>query len=166
MNRRLAIGVLSVTVLVVGLAGFLGLAAFRAIGSDPGSTTGTAGDPLVQRSSGGGIDVSATLATPGRLQKMDPAKSGLVDLGTEVAIVLTLDTHQGDLRSFDYASGARLVATDGTEEKPVRWILTTDDSHHLEGMLVFTRQPRSATTLAVRGLGGVQERIFNFPPQN
>ena len=157
---------LSITGLVVALAGLLGLVALRAGGGDDGSTTAGGSDTLVQRNTGGGIEIAATLATPGRLKTMDPAKSGLVDLGTEVVIILVLDTHAGDLRGFDYASGARLVAKDGAEEKPVRWVLTTDDSHHLEGMLVFARQPRSATTMALRGLGGVAERLFEFPGQD
>ena len=171
MSRsRPVVALLGVAVLVVAVAALLGFVALRAGGGDGGSTTAGGSDPLVQRNSGGGIEIVATLATPGRLKTMDPAKSGLVDLGTEMAIILTLDTHAGDLRSFDFASSARLVAKDGAkdgaEEKPVRWVLTTDDSHHLEGMLVFARQPRSATTLALRGLGGVAERIFTFPPQD
>jgi hypothetical protein len=167
MSRsRLVLALVSVTILVVGIAGFLGFAALRSSSSDQSSTTGGGSDPLVQRNSGGGVEIAATLATPGRLKTIDPAKSGLVDLGAEVAIILTLDTHQGDLRSFDFASAAGLVAKDGTEEKPVRWIVVNDNAHHLEGMLVFTRKPRSATTLALRGLSGVAERIFNFPPQS
>ncbi len=167
MNRSgFVIALLSVTVLVVGVAGLLGFLAFRSSASDNGATTGGESDPLVQRNSGGGVEIAATLATPGRLKAMDPAKAGLVDLGAEVAIILTLDTHQGDLRSFDYTSNARLVAKDGAEEKPIRWVPVSADSHHFEGMLVFARKTRSTTTLALRGVGGVAERVFNFPPQD
>lgn len=159
-------GLLGVTVVVVGLAGFLGFGALRAIVGDGASTTAGGSDPLVQRSSGGGIEVAATLATPGRLKTMDQTKAGTVDLGSEVAIILALDTHQGDLRSFDFAGAARLQTNDGQEEKPIRWVLTSDNAHHLEGMLVFARQPRAKTVLDLSGLGGVPQRLFEFPGQD
>jgi len=109
--------------------------------------------------------VRPVLVAAGRLKSVDPVKSSLVDLGTKVAIILTIDKHHGDLRNFDFALNPRLEWQDGVEERPVGWIPTSEDSHHVEGILVFTRKPRTATTLALRGLGGVAERVFEFPAQ-
>lgn len=161
----------TITSLMLGLAGALiaaaaviGFVAFRG-GGGSGSSATQGGDPLVQVTSGGGIDVEATLATPAKLQGLEPDKADSIDVGTEVGIILSLTTHQGDLRGFDFAGASRLLGKNGEEEKPVRWVVTSDNSHHLQGMLVFTRRARDKTELAVRGLGGVAERLFEFPGQ-
>ena len=133
---------------------------------DGGDSTSTnPATSLVQRRSGGGIDAVATLATASNLDALDKPQAEVADLGKEVAIILTLDTHQGDLRKFDYLANTRLRAEDGSEQAPTRWVPVSDDSHHYEGVLVFVRQPGARTTLAVRGLGGVQEWLFDFPSQ-
>jgi hypothetical protein len=119
----------------------------------------------VQKSSGGGVEATAFLATPAHLKTMDATQAEQVDLGSEVAIVLSVDTHQGDLRNFDFIGGARLAASTGPEEKPVGWIVMKDDAHHIEGMLLFSRRPRDTTRLTLRGLGGLEERAFSFPGQ-
>ncbi len=166
MTRKAIIPAITTAFVVTAIA-TVGFLAFRATDDAPTATataTATATDAtLDQRNSGGGVDIVASLATPGRLQSMDPARPAMVDPEREIAIVLTLDTHEVDLGAFDYEAGARLLGDGALEEKPIRWIATKDDSHHLEGMLVFTRQPRNQLTLALRGLGGVPERVFNFP---
>ena len=160
MNRR-TIFLATTTALVASAIGVVGFFALRATDDAPTSVD----TALEQRNSGGGVDVVAVLATGDRFQNMDAAAAARVDPGSETGILLTLDTHSGDLGAFDYAAGARLLGDDGLEAAPLRWVTTKDDSHHLEGILVFARQPRNQVTLALRGLGGVPERVFKFPAQ-
>lgn len=163
-NRWLLIAGLGVVAAVLAVIG--GRAAWSALEAIGGSSAQTSGDPLIQRNSGGGIDVTATLVTRGKLDSLDPAKASQVDFANDVAIILSFTTHEGDLTRFDFAGNSFLESTGGPDEKPLSWVVLNDDAHHLEGMLVFARQPRVKTVLAVRGLGGVKERLFEFPGQD
>ncbi len=158
---RTAIILAITTAFVVTAVGAVGFFALRATDDPPTATDAT----LEQRNSGGGVDIVATVASRERLRSLESDAASAIDIDTQLVILLTLDTHEGDLSAFDYAAGARLLGDDGLEEKPIRWVTTKGDAHHLEGMLVFTRQPRNQVTLALRGLGGVPERVFSFPTQ-
>ncbi len=165
MKRRSAVIILGATALVlVGAVAAIAVAAVVGGGEDASQTADTAAS-TVQRSFGGGVEVTAFIATPEHLKSMDPAQAERVDLGSMAAIVLKIDTHQGDLGSFDFAGSARLAAGGGQEEAPLGWVVMKGDAHHIEGMLLFARQPRETTRLTLRGLGGVEERAFSFPGQ-
>jgi len=166
MKRASVVAVLGfAALLLVGVAVTAGVAAMRAAGDDDSKIAADAATATEQRSTGGGVEVTAFLATPAHLRTMDATQAEQVDLGSQVAIILKVDTHQGDLRNFDFAGAARLAASTGPEEAPASWVVMNDNSHHLEGMLLFPRQPRDTTRLTLRGLGGVEERSFSFPGQ-
>ncbi len=167
MKRQSAVIILGATAfLLLGAAAAVAVAAMNVGGEDNGKTAAViANGSAPQKNSGGGVEVTAFLATPEHLKSMDPAQAERVDLGSMVAIVLKLDTHQGDLGNFDFAGSSRLAASGGQEEKPLGWVVMKGDAHHIEGMLLFPRQPRETTKLTLRGLGGVEERVFSFPGQ-
>ncbi len=158
--------IVGVTIAAVVIGGIVGATAWRSASKSGDSTAEGGGVLLVQRSTGGGVEVAATLATTDQLKDVDPSNAAGVDLTNEVAFILIFDTHQGDLRSFDFKTASRLLRATGGEESALRWVLMKNDAHHLEGMLVFARDTDSRMTLAIRGLSGVAERLFNFPGQN
>lgn len=118
---------------------------------------------LEQRSEGGGVAVSATLVTADHAASMKLLQVSAIDLEQLAAVHLSLDTHSGDLRKYDFVNGAEFAGGSGTAVAPSRWVVTEDDSHHLEGLLVFSRpQAAGEVRLVLRDLGGVSERAFRW----
>ena len=127
-------------------------------GAQPGSA-----ETLEQRNEGGGIEVSATLVTADHAASIKLLQVSALDLDQLAAVHLSLDTHSGDLRKYDFINGAKLAGGNGIARAPSNWIVTADDGHHLEGLLVFDRpQGPGEVRLVLRDLGGVAERAFRW----
>jgi hypothetical protein len=118
--------------------------------------------PLTQEDTQGGVTVSATLLTPDK-----PRPDGTL------AVQVKLDTHAVDLDP--YALEKLVVLRDGQgQEVPARGLeAPSGNGHHREGMLSFPATDASgkpllspeakAVTLIVRGIGGIPERVLQWP---
>jgi hypothetical protein len=104
--------------------------------------------------------VEATLVTE---THPAPGKAaGAIDPVGQAAIHLVFTTHAGDLRQYDYLANASLAAGAVRDIPAAQWIVTSDDSHHLQGVLVFETlvSETEEVQLTLRNLAGVPERTF------
>ena len=127
------------------------------------STQGGAGtQPLTQEDTQGGVTVSATLLTPDK-----PRPDGTL------AVQVTLDTHAVDLDPYALEKLAVLRDGQGREVPALRLESPSGSGHHREGVLSFPAMDAGgkslvspeakAVTLVVRGIGGIPERVFQWP---
>jgi Spy/CpxP family protein refolding chaperone len=118
--------------------------------------------PLTREDTQGGVTVRATLLTPDK-----PRPDGTL------AMQLTLDTHAVDLDPYALETLAVLRDSRGREVPALGFESPSGGGHHREGVLSFPGtdargQPllspeATAVTLIVRGIGGVPERVFQWP---
>jgi Spy/CpxP family protein refolding chaperone len=118
--------------------------------------------PLTQEDSQGGVTVSATLLTPDK-----PRPDGTL------AVRVKLDTHTVDLDPYALEKLAVLRDGQGREVPALRLESPSGSGHHREGVLSFAAtdaggkpllSPEAkAVTLILRGIGGVPERVFQWP---
>jgi Spy/CpxP family protein refolding chaperone len=128
------------------------------------SAQGAAGtpQPLTQEDTQGGVTVSATLLTPDK-----PRPDGTL------AVQVKLDTHAVDLDPYALEKLAVLRDGQGREVPALRLESPSGSGHHREGVLSFPAtdaggkpllSPEAkAVTLVVRGIGGIPERVFQWP---
>jgi Spy/CpxP family protein refolding chaperone len=133
-------------------------------GGQPQSAQGAAGtpQPLTQEDTQGGVTVSATLLTPDK-----PRPDGTL------AVQVKLDTHTVDLDPYALEKLAVLRDGEGREVPALRLESPSGSGHHREGVLSFAAtdaggkpllSPEAkAVTLILRGIGGVPERVFQWP---
>jgi hypothetical protein len=133
-------------------------------GGQPQSAQGGTGtpQPLTQEDTQGGVTVSATLLTPDK-----PRPDGTL------AVQVTLDTHAVDLDPYALETLAVLRDGQGCEVPALRLESPGGSGHHREGVLSFPATDAGGTllvspeakavTLIVRGIGGVPERVFQWP---
>lgn len=133
---------------------------------DPGEPgTSAASGTRVARNSAGGVDITATLVTPASLGSLKLEGRATLDLEHDTVVHLALDTHSGDLRGFDYAANASLSTGGNAPRMARQWTVLTDDSHHLEGVLVFDgRDERGLLRLVIANLGDTSERTLTWDP--
>jgi hypothetical protein len=151
---RLGIGVIGALVMLVSVAG-----------AAPSGTQAT------QTDAQGGITVKAVYITAAYLKAAprDPL-AGKVDVERNIVFSITLDTHAGDLSTYDFLKNVVLRNDRGQQVTPVRWVSTADGSHHRAGGLVFPRADQAgraidtqarALELVVRSLGA-PERVLRW----
>lgn len=118
----------------------------------------------------GGVTVKATYLTPAALKAGDRL-AGKVDPQRTIVIAVVLDTHAGDLSTYDFLKNVTLRNDRGQQVAPVRWVSTADGTHHRSGGLLFPKadqtgraiEPQArALELVVRGLGGITERVLRW----
>ncbi|MBI4277098.1 MAG: hypothetical protein HY660_01475 [Armatimonadetes bacterium] len=137
-----------------------------------GAPAGDLAARLTRTDAGGGITIKAIYATREYFETAGNA-ADVAKFRSEANIVmlLTLDTHAGDLRAFDPAKGAVLRTDRGQQVAATRWGVITEGSHHREGALLFPKvdgQGRGLETdaksveLVIRGLGDVPERVLRW----
>jgi Spy/CpxP family protein refolding chaperone len=134
------------------------------IGGETQSAQAAAGtpQPLTQEDTQGGITVSATLLTPDK-----PRPDGTL------AVQVKLDTHAVDLDAYVLEKLAVLRDGQGREVPALRLESPSGSGHHREGVLSFpatdaggkplVSPEAKAVTLIVRGIGGIPERVFQWP---
>lgn len=106
--------------------------------------------------------VKATLVTSAHAGSIKVPEGKTLDLRQQAPVHIAIDTHSGDLRNYDFIAGAKL-SNGGPAVAPSRWIVTANDAHHLEGVLVFDRPTGGGEVrLVLRDLGGVPERAFRW----
>lgn len=118
--------------------------------------------PLTQEDTQGGVTVSATLLTPEK-----PRPNGTL------AVQLRLDTHAVDLDPYPLEKLAMLRDGQGREVPALGLESPSGSGHHREGVLTFPATDAGgkplvgpeakAVTLILRGIGGVPERVFQWP---
>jgi Spy/CpxP family protein refolding chaperone len=132
-------------------------------GGTPQSAQGATGtQPLTQEDTQGGVTVSATLLTPDK-----PRPDGTL------AVQVKLDTHAADLDAYALEKLAVLRDGQGREVPALRLESPSGSGHHREGVLSFpatdaggkplVSPEATAVTLIVRGIGGISERVFQWP---
>jgi Spy/CpxP family protein refolding chaperone len=118
--------------------------------------------PLTQENAQGGVTVSATLLTPDK-----PRPDG------KIAVQVQLDTHAVDLDPYPLEKLAVLRDGQGREVPTLGLESPSGSGHHREGVLSFpatdvggkplVSPEAKAVTLILRGIGGVPERVFQWP---
>jgi Spy/CpxP family protein refolding chaperone len=134
------------------------------IGGQAQSAQGGAGTPQppTQEDTQGGVTVSATLLTPDK-----PRPDGTV------AVQVKLDTHTVDLDQYSLEKLAVLRDVQGRELPALGLESSSGSGHHREAVLSFPATDASgrpllsseakAVTLILRGIGGIQERVLQWP---
>jgi hypothetical protein len=163
-------------ILLLAVAGVLAAAA---CGGDDGeepavqpAATGTtqSGAPveLTQSDSQGGVEIDATWVTPETLGKLDSEEARAYGLDGYVLLEVKFTTHSGDLSRLDM-TGLSAIRVVGQEYAPQAWESISDDSHHREGVLVFTRKAPDGASLdagtvelVMKGIADVPERVFRW----
>lgn len=138
----------------------------------PGTAVGQTALQATRTDSQAGVTIKAVYATVAYF-KANPrdALAGKVDPERNIVFVITLDTHSGDLSGYDFVKNVILRNDRGQQVGPIRWVATSDGSHHRSGGLLFPKADPSGRTveeqakaleLVVRGLGGVAERTLRW----
>lgn len=87
------------------------------------------------------------------------------DAESHLLLRVRMDTHSGDLTSYDMLAGSEMLVDGGPPLAPVAWHPLSDDSHHLEALLVFERpEGASSVEVALKDLSGVPRRVFRWAP--
>lgn len=152
------------------LAAGLVLGASAVLG--PGTAVGQTALQATRTDSQGGITIKAVYATAAYFEaNTRDALAGKVDPERNIVFIIALDTHSGDLSGYDFVKNAILRNDRGQQVSPIRWVATSDGSHHRSGGLLFPKADPSgraieeqakALELVVRGLGGVAERTLRW----
>ena len=157
--------------LVTGLAA-IGLTAIACGGNSDGdgntAEEGSAPTGLTQRDSGeGGVTVQVTWLTAADIEGDGDLveAAGPYDAQSYLLLRVQMDTHSGELSSYDVAAGSELAVDGGPRQVAVGWRPVSDSAHHRDGLLVFER-PESASSveLVLKELAGAPERLFRWAP--
>jgi hypothetical protein len=133
------------------------------MGGQPQSPMQMAGSPqnLTQEDRQGAVTVTATLLTADK-----PRLDG------KLAVQVKLETHAVDLDQYQLEKLAVLRDAQGREVQALGLESPNGSGHHREGVLTFPGTDASgkpllspeakSLTLILRGIGGVQERVFSW----
>lgn len=115
--------------------------------------------PLTQRDAGeGAVEIEVTLVVAG---SPHAAKYGAE---TQTVFLVSMNTHSVDLSAYDLAKISELLVA-GRAIRPVRWVSTSDDSHHRSGALIFPKvDQRVPLELRIKTIAGVPVRTFRWAP--
>lgn len=109
----------------------------------------------VQRDAAGGVEIEVTLGGPGAA-RYEPDRY--------TVFLVSFTTHSGDLSRYDLVALSALRAG-GKILTPLRWVSTSDDSHHRAGALLFPKVDEGRPVeLTIRNIAGVPARIFRWTP--
>ena len=165
--------------LAILLLAAVGVLAAAACGGDDGDgpaaqATGTGttqtGTPmeLTQSDSQGGVGIDVTWVTPETLGELDSEQARAYGLDGYVLLDVQFTTHSGDLSRLDMTA-LSAIRVAGQEYAPQAWESISDDSHHREGVLVFTRKASDGVSLdagtvelVMKDIADVPERLFRW----
>lgn len=148
---------------MMGESASSGMGTMGSMGGQPQSPVQMAGSPqnLTQEDKQGAVTVSATLLTPDR-----PRADGTL------AVRVKLDTHAVGLDQYQPERLALLRDAQGREIQALGLESPSGSGHHRAGVLTFPGTDASgkpllspeakSLTLILRGIGGVQERVFRW----
>ena len=139
-----------------------------ALRPSPPAATAATEVKLTQSNDQSGVEIDVMWVTPETLDKLDSEEARSYGLGDYVLLEVKFTTHSGDLSRLDM-TGLSALRVGGREYAPQAWESISDDSHHREGVLVFTRKaPDSASLdagtieLVMKGIADVPERVFSW----
>ncbi len=165
--------------LAILLLAAVGVLAAAACGGDDGDgpavqATGTgttqtgASVELTQSDSQGGVEIDVTWVTPETLGEVDSEEARAYGLDGYVLLEVKFTTHSGDLSRLDLTA-LSAIRVAGQEYAPQAWESISDDSHHREGVLVFTRKASDGVSLdtgtvelVMKDIADVPERLFRW----
>lgn len=84
---------------------------------------------------------------------------------SELSFEVRMNTHSVNLDAYEMEKISLLRVDGGTEQKALGWVKPGGGGHHRSGVLKFAGPiPPGAQSLQVviRGVGGVQERVFEW----
>ncbi len=122
----------------------------------------------------GGVEVKVIYAPPEYFQvARDPEGARRFKPEAQLVFLVTLDTHAGDLMSFDPVANSRLRVRGSVprEYPPTKWESGADGSHHRSGVLIYPASVGgtkvlgpgvTAITLVINNLAGVPARSFEW----
>ncbi len=87
------------------------------------------------------------------------------EAGSELSFEVRMNTHSVNLDAYEMENISFLRVDGGTEQKALGWVKPGGGGHHRSGILKFAGPiPSGAQSLQViiRGIGGVQERVFEW----
>lgn len=152
-----------ITALVVGMIVFGAVWWFTADRPSPGPAV-VAGQVYVQRDKGeGGVEIEVTFVTTEYVRSVnkDAAK---YEPDKYAVFLVAMNTHSVDLSGFDMVKISELRAG-GKSLAPLRWISTSDNSHHRAGVLIFPKvDEKQAVELIIKTIAGVPARTFRWAP--
>ncbi len=117
----------------------------------------------------GGVEVSIFWGAPEYFRATGNEQAIIqYDLENRLIFEVSMNTHSGDLREYPMMEKAELTV-DGKVLKPIKWQLSSRNSHHPAGLLVFPAKDdkgeplvkvNSKMQLNIKDLRDVPERIF------
>jgi hypothetical protein len=145
------------------------LAATACGGDDDVATTDTEDQvKLTQSDNQGGVEIDVTWVTPETLGKLDSEEARGYGLDGYVLLEVQFTTHSGDLSRLDMTA-LSAIRVAGQQYAPQAWESISDDSHHRQGVLVFTREAPDGASLdagtvelVMKGIADVPERLFRW----
>ena len=87
------------------------------------------------------------------------------EAGSELSFEVRMNTHSVNLDAYEMENISFLRIDGGAEQKALGWVKPGGGGHHRSGVLKFAGPlPSGAQSLQViiRGIGGVQERVFEW----
>ncbi len=148
-------------VALAAIAVAAGLVASAACGGD-GGTDNPVGESasLTRRDDGAGsVTVEATWITAAEAASDGKLREAAARHDDGAALFLVkMDTHSVDLGEYDLSQLSEMQAA-GETQAPLEWVPVSEDSHHVEGLLVFPPPSGDGeVTLVIRDVAGVAER--------
>jgi hypothetical protein len=85
-------------------------------------------------------------------------------VGAQTAFLVSMNTHSVDLAGYDLVRISELQAGE-RRLAPIRWVATSDNTHHRSGALIFPEVDRAAgLELRIMAVAGVPVRTFRWVP--
>ena len=139
-----------------------------ALRPSPPAATAATQVKLTQSNDQGGVEIDVTWVMPETLDKLDSEEARSYGLADYVLLEVKFTTHSGDLSRLDM-TGLSAIRVGGQEYAPQAWESISDDSHHREGVLIFTREAPDGASLdagtielVMKGIADVPERLFRW----
>lgn len=129
---------------------------------EPGPAAAAPG--YVQRDRGeGAVEIEVIFVTPEYL-RAGGADAARYEPDRYSVFLVSMNTHSVDLSRYDMVQVSELRAGSQTL-RPLRWISTSDDSHHRAGVLIFPQVDLARPVeLLIKTIAGVPARTFRWTP--
>lgn len=128
------------------------------------AATAAAAPGYVQRDQGeGAVEIQVIYVTPEYLRS-GGADAARYEPDRYSVFLVSLNTHSVDLSRYDMVQVSELRAG-GQSWRPLRWVSTSDGSHHRAGVLVFPKvDPARPVELLIKTIAGIPVRTFRWTP--
>lgn len=155
--------------IAVGVVVFGGVYLFTLRPAGPPVAQGEAGTAAaapgyLQRDQGeGAVEIEVIYVTPEYLRS-GGAEAARYEPQKYSVFLVSMNTHSVDLSPYDIVAISELRAG-GQTLRPLRWISTSDDSHHRAGVLIFPKVDLAQPVeFLIKTIAGVPVRTFRWTP--